>query len=654
MRFLYPPLFWTWAPLVLVPVVLYLFRPRPRTVRTSTLPFFKWLAREHHDSAWLKWLKHLLSLLLSILVILGTAGALARLVVAPAAESLKTVVILVDRSASMAARDADGESRLDEALALAEQRLAGLPAGIGVVVMAYDRRPEVLLSRSIDHRKVQRALASIEVYPTEGDPHAGLRLARQLAGLESPASIWHVTDAPVESAEGDSENVPSENPNSEDPAAEVPRLASGPADQPPEPDNLAKLTVEHLCVALPEPVNVGITGFDLGRLPLNRTQFEVFVQVHCAAPEPVEAELEMKLDGVPVAIRYLTLQPGGKQKPSMPPIDVKQDRDQVLTLKVSAPGDVLALDNVVHARIPRARPVKVLWISQSPDLFTEMALASLGTDEDFEVLQGPPSAWPPKEPADATIFDGWLPQEWPAEGSVIVINPPGPLGPLRAKRIEGVGLPLDTLRATNKGHPLLYGVATGRIALTQTAVVEAAGPLRSLWAGSAGPVLLAGEARGQRIVVLAFSPQHSERLPLMYSYPLLIGNAIYWAAEKQIESSRGTNRRTGELVELEGKEITWRNPGNKQSAETSVELKGRSTQLDRIGLWETDAGETGSASLLSTKDTLLPAEDRNPDTAQRDSTAASLFRGDLAPLLLWSVLVLLIVESWLFHRYVAY
>ena len=115
MRFLYPTLFFAWAALIIVPLLLYLFRPRPKTVRTSTLPFFKWLAREHQDNAWLKWLKHLLSLLITLFIIVACAAALARLVVAPASDATRTVVILVDRSASMNAVS-DGESLMARGL----------------------------------------------------------------------------------------------------------------------------------------------------------------------------------------------------------------------------------------------------------------------------------------------------------------------------------------------------------------------------------------------------------------------------------------------------------------------------------------------------------------------------------------------------------
>ena len=219
MRFLLPSLFYLWAPLVLVPILLYLFRPRPRTVKTSTLPFFKWLAKEHQDSAWLRVLKYLISLLLTILVVLAGAAALARLVVTPAAEDTKTVVILVDRSASMGALDADGQTRLDQALAALQQRVAGLTAAIGVVVIAYDQRPEVLLARSVDHREVERALASIKIRPTPSDPTTALQLARRLAAIETPAAIWHATDGSGDDASASPESNVDESPDGEAAAA---------------------------------------------------------------------------------------------------------------------------------------------------------------------------------------------------------------------------------------------------------------------------------------------------------------------------------------------------------------------------------------------------------------------------------------------------
>lgn len=212
---------------------------------------------------------------------------------------------------------------------------------------------------------------------------------------------------------------------------------------------------------------------------------------------------------------------------------------------------------------------------------------------------------------------------------MIAVNPPRSGGPFRAAPLKGGGLPVDALRATDRGHPLLYGVATARVAVMQTAVVEAEGTLEPVWTGPHGPVLLAGQAGGQRVVVLAFSPETSEQLPLLKSYPLLIGNAVYWSAEQELESARGMNRRTGDVVALRGSRLRWRAAA--------------------------DEGESGSAALLSARETVLPVAAEDPGNEGAGAGEGRLpLRGDLAPPLLWSVLALLVTESWLFHRHLIY
>ncbi len=643
MRFLHPSLFFLWAPLVLVPIVLYLLRPRPRTVRTSTLPFFKWLAREHQDAAWMKWLKHLASLLLSALVVLAGAAALGRLVTAPPAESLSTVVVLVDRSASMAARISGGETLLEQGLTAARERLAGLPEATGVVVMAYDRRPEVLLSRSFDRRAVHQALHAISVRPVEGQPGQAIRLAERLAALGTPAAVWHVTDEPGRGASADSDETPTgEEAEPVEPAGtEAARTLDA------MPDGV---TVESIRVALDWPINAGITAMQLRRQPLQEAKYEAFLQVHAQAQGPVDVELEMKLDGSLVELHRMTLQPGERAKLARP-VEAAPDGERIMTLAVSVEGDALPLDDVVHVRIPQLEPVRVLWIGREADPFTELALASLAAEGDVEVLRGGPSAWPPDVTPDVTIFDGWLPDIWPEDGAVIAIDPPGSLGPFHAARLEGGGVILDQVRATDRRHPLLYGVATERIALTQSALVEAAGTLETVWVGPEGPLLLAGETRGRRAVVMAFDPSRSERLPLTSSYPILLGNTIYWSAEGRLETLSGMNRRTGEIIDTKARRIVWRDPETGDDGEEVVELTGGSVELDRIGLWETEEAARGAAALLSERETVLPS---GGGDAESVAEAALLPRGDLTPLLIWAIVLVLIVESWLYHRCLIY
>lgn len=681
MRFLEPALFYVWGGLIFVPLILYLFRPRPRTVRTSTLPFFKWLAREHQDNAWLRRLKQLLSLLITLTVILFGASSLGRLVVSPSEDALATVVMLIDRSASMDARIDDGPTRMDEALSLLRTRLAGMPAGVGVSVIAYDRQPEVLLARTIDRREVERTLNAVSVRPIAGESAAALKLARRLAALETPAAVWHVTDFEPDLIREETDTTDGTDDLSV--AAEV-------QDDVASNEVLNAVDIRTFKVGLPRAINAGITAFQLRRVPLQQARpgYEAFVQIRSSSDSELPAELEVHQDGALVQLRKLTLEPGGVETLLIPidanvaseesNTDETEDAaasnsdseqngerqngkalraDRILTLKLNVEGDVLSSDDVLHARIPDVPPVRVLWLSDEPDPFVELAFSTISTSNDIQMLQGRPSVWPPKDPVDVVIFDRWTPEEWPADVAVIAIEPSKAIGPVRAVPIPGDGLPIENLRVTESDHPLLYGVASERIGVRQRVVLDATGPLQPLWTGPSGPVLVAGESRGQRVIVMGFSPQQSDRFPLTTSFPIYLANCVYWAAGNRLSETLGFSRRTGEIVELQGDELKWFEPGPAADAEpkSSARIKGHWNELDRIGLWETDSGQRGSAALLSTVETELPLTEAN-DVAASDSQAASpaessFLQGNLVPLLMWSVFVLLLTESWLYHRH---
>lgn len=610
MRFLFPPQL-AWALVALVPLLLYLFRRKPQRVPVSSLLFFKSLAREHQESAWLRRLKRLLSLLLTLLVIAGATAVLARLVVSPPAGSVRSVVVLIDRSASMGAKDGRGATRLAAAVAAVRERIAGLPGAVPVMLIAFDRHAEIVVPKTFDRRALERGLDGLEIRPLESDAAPALRLAAQLAEIETPAEVWVAAD-------------------------HVPELAAAPEH----------VRVRALAVPLAAPLNVGITAFDLRGLPLEFGRYEAFVQLQAVGPLPVETKLEVRIDGALTAVRELTLPPGGRENLLLP-IEARSGR--VLSLRAVAAGDQLAEDDEVQARIPEARPLRVVWVSPVADPFTQLALTALSHEGELAVFRAGPAAWPPSEPVDVAIFQNWLPKEWPAKLPVIVVNPPGALGPVQAARLAGAGLPVENLRAPRERHALLHGVATARLILTQTAALATEGPLEPLWTGPAGPVLSAGEVQGQRVVVMGFSPEQSENLPLSASYPLLLGNALQWAAQPATASSGVRCLRTGDTLTSRGTALTWLKPDGTKAGQER--LRNGWVALDRGGLWQTDAGETGSAALLSARETALPAgrAEAAPANARR-----SWLRGDLAWPLLWLVLAVLLVESWLFHRHAVY
>lgn len=625
MRFVHPSLL-IWGALAALPIILYLVRPRPRAVRVTTLPFFKSLDRAHQESSWLRRLKQWLSLLLTILVIAGAAAALARPIIAPSAEALQTIVVLVDRSASMQAQTTEGRSRLADGLNRVRAQLLGAAGDPGVIVMAYDRRPEILLSASHDQRAIGRAVDQIVARPIEGDVQRALELASVLAAVEKPAVIWHVTDQPVPDGSGKDQ------------------LVSLPAG----------VQLEAIRVGSAQTANAGITALELRRAPQSRSEIDAFVQVEAALDAPRDAELEVVLDGTLIELRKLTLRPNSPERMLLP-LKAAADREAALAVSIKLPGDSLAVDNTAFARVPPATALKVLWLTSRRDPFTETALGSLGAG--YDVLIGSPKDWPPAQPVDVAIFDGWLPKTWPTNLPAIVIHPPSSLGPVRVVPLAKDAAVSTRIRATDPRHPILYGVANDRVIVSQTAVVDAES-LEPLWLSSTlEPVLLAGQHRGQSLVVMNFEPGTSESFPLLPSFPLLLGNAINWSVAVSLDAHEGRNHRTGDLVELKhGDMVEWTDPveSKMQLPAARVEVSGPWYELNRTGSWNAASGTSGTASLLSASETRLSTVSADAAPSDEPSHAWHLPAGDFSVPLTWGLLVLLLLESWLFHRRAVY
>ena len=615
MRFLNPAylnLLW----LALIPLVLYLFRRRAKRVQVSTLLFFRTLAREHQESAWLRRVKKWLSLLLTMLVILFGVLALARPAKEAAGDTPGAVVFMIDCSASMAAMEGK-VSRLEEAKHRAHERLRALPETVVVSLVAFDDKPAVLLSRSHNRRECLRLLDAMTVSPTEGNTEVAFAVAKRLADLDKPAQIWHAGDASV----------------------------SDPAGTP------GYCFVD---VALFKVTNVGITGFLLRKAPLARDRYEGFVKISAAAANsgPVSATLEARIDGRIAQLREMELKPG-ESIPLILPLEGVHG--QMLELELKCSGDCLGLDNAVIAPLPALKPLLVAWIAEKPDPFTELALGSLVDAGRLDIIKGDSKNWPLKVKPDVYVFENWLPEVWPADAPVIALMPPRSCGPLRVKPLPGGGLPYDGVRSVAAEHPVLYRVNTSRLALTQTAVLDVSQSLETLWLAGSEPVLAAGEFNGRRLVVSAFSPSRSEQLALLPAYPLLLGNALYWCAENSEALSELKPLHTGQLISAPGL-TKWHAWDGKAFTTAADSAQGTLLALQRIGTWETADGRTGACILASSTETDVRKRAAGSAVSAPDAQSASrLVRSASLPQrLLWSLLAVLLIESFLFHRKAVY
>jgi hypothetical protein len=611
MRFLAPSyLHLAW--LALIPLALWLFRRQAKRVPVSTLLFFKSLAREHQESAWLRRIKKWLSLLLTLLVLFFAIFALARPSSDISADSPGAVVILVDCSASMAARDLQGLARLDEVKRRVKERVRALPDQVVLSLIAFDSRPRVLLSRSRNQRECLRLLDELAPAPVEGKVEAALNVAKRLADLEARSRIWLASDS-----------APSEVPD-----------------------------LDLISSALPEPLNVGITGFQIRHSPLARDRYEAFVKVSAAASNASKttSTLEVTLAGRIAQLRELELAPGESTALILP---LEGLRGQRLEMRLATAGDCYGWDDGLAAPLPKTRPLHVAWFAEKPDPFTEVALSSLIEAGRIEMKKGDPAAWPPKEQPDVFIFENWLPKDWPADKPVIALTPQQNSGPLRARVTRGV--PHDSVRAVQPDHAVLFRASSSRIAVTQTTVLDLPASLEPLWIAGNEPVLAAGEFNGQRLVVTAFSPAQSEQLALLPSFPLILGNALYWCAENSDALADMRTMHTGEMLATDSL-VQWHAWDGSQFIEISDTPANGLLTLNRIGSWEVGNDRGGTCALISDAESNLPKLDAKttltPPTNATIITASAF--STWPKRLIWLALALLLLESFLFHRKAVY
>jgi hypothetical protein len=611
MRFLTPQLLHL-AWLALIPLALYLFRKRARRVPVSTLLFFRSLSREHQESAWLRKLKKWLSLLLTLLVIIAAVIALARPTSEVGADSPGAVVVVVDRSASMSARDAQGRTRLDEVKKRLKDKLNTLPDQVVVSLVAYDAKPRVLLSRSRNRRECLRLLQEVQPTPIEAHPDAALTVIRRLAELEARSQVWHAGDIALPGTDG--------------------------------------LPYAFLDVALASPINVGITGFQIRRALLARDRFEAFVKVSAAKANPtkITATLEITLAGRLAQLREIDLEPGASSSLIVP---LEGVRGQRMEMHLKADGDCLGWDDAVAAPLPETRPLIVAMVAEKPDPFTELALASMIEAGRLEVLKGKPDAWPMKDKPDVYVFENWLPEVLPTDRPIIALNPPKSSGAVQVRRLQEPGLPHDSVRSVAPDHPLLFRIATGRLAITQTGVLDLQGSLEPLWMVGNEPVLAAGDVNGQRLVVTTFSPARSEQLALLPAFPLLLGNALYWCAEDSDAVSDLRALHPGDLLTEPGI-VEWTEWDGKQFLESSDQAGNGLLAIQRLGAWKTTE-RSGTSVLASLAETDLPALTNEASVSPQPhlpKITANAGISDWPRLLIWFALAILLLESFLFHR----
>jgi len=147
----------------------------------------------------------------------------------------------------------------------------------------------------------------------------------------------------------------------------------------------------------------------------------------------------------------------------------------------------------------------------------------------------------PNDPFNLYILDGFIPEQLP-NANLLFVNPP-------ANPLFEVGEYYgDITDMQVKNHTLTRYVDWSNIHVLQARKVQTPPWAETLISSGQGPLVFAGETKGQRIAALTFDLRESD-LPLQIAFPILFSNLIdYLAPPSAVGTSQSVH--PGESVSI--------------------------------------------------------------------------------------------------------
>lgn len=470
--------------LVLGPIIvaMYLLKLRREERRVSSTFLWQRVVRDVEANApWQKLRRNLL-LLLQLLLLLLLVLALARPFFLTNGIAGKNLIIVVDRSASMGAADGS-PTRLDAAKQQALTLIGQLADDGRATVIAAGGQTENLVSASTDRRQLRDAIEGIQLRTGGGsDLTQALTLAAALTARTADSEIAIISDG----------NVPS-----------LENLQPVPA------------TVRYFPVGQSRD-NVALSAMAMQPSPAGQT---LFAQATNYGPNQVTRRLDLYLDDQLFNAYNLTLASDPEQPQSIVVEVPAQVRKAEARLVDTGAADALPTDDRAWAVSTLGEGTTVRLVSPG-NRFLEVGLARLPSIKVSVVPTSTATFTETAAQVPLTIFDAVVPPQLPP-GNLLFIAPP------RSTTFFSVTgqVDLPALRPVPGDEPLLRNVKLSDVSVLKANKIQPGAWARTVVDGDGGPMLVAGERDGRKIVVLAFD-LHNSDLPVQVAFPLLLSNLV--------------------------------------------------------------------------------------------------------------------------------
>jgi len=613
---------WAWLFLLLVPLIIFYFLKlkRPR-LEIPSLALWRSVLNDQRVNSPFQRFKRNILLLLQILLLMFVVLAAMQPFFPSGAERAQYLPILIDTSASMAAVDAEGKSRLDEVKAEVRKLIDNMLSDQRLCLIAVSSTARQMTDFSDNQRYLRDTLDRLEVSQVSSRLEDALRLTQALARTVPIETAVLYTDGNV----------------------------------PPEVDFELPFQLNYQQVP-PAGKNIGITALNARR---SDTRWDVFVRVEGTKPAPgaddapTSATVTLLQNGKELANEMISLAGGQSQRIVFP---VETAGAGMLEVRLEPQGfDALASDNVAYLDLPVGRPLAVFC---PPELET-FRRALQGNKE---VVLYPSDEGESKAASyDLVITDRKADANLEAATFLFVGFIPDDLTKL-VHMEEKIAQVIDWQRSA----PLLQHVLLTDVQIADRPVsaegirdrdYEEAG-YEILAQGRTGPLVLRKETAGRTALYLLFHTDRST-LPYRVGFPILVSNAVQIAMQHAgLSEVRG--QQTGVLPprSLKPNQVYQVEAPDKSISEARTSTDGTlaGVAAPTIGRYVIREGNTDVASigvsLLTVTETSLATVPQLQFREMSIGASATMLKSDHP---LWGVFAaigfaLLLIEWWYFQR----
>ena len=580
-------------------IIFYFLKLRRREEPIASTLLWRRAVKDLEVNAPFQRLRKNLLLFLQLLVLGGALLALARPIIETTLSQEDSVIILIDRSASMNTVEAGDEARLtnakDQAIGLVRslnQRsntwfsLAGAAPSTRVMVISFSDHATVVSPFTTNTADLVSRIRAIE--PTD----ASTNLAEALTLSEAYLAQTTVEFAPDVAREG----------------SRLVLFTDGRVEDLNDV-SLRYGQIEAITVGETHK-NAGITALRVSRNFERPEKVEVFTELRNYSDEPLTTDVALYLDERLIDVEEVTI-PGaaaaegsadsltdtlraeeGGRKPI--PFELTLETGGVLEVRL-AKKDALDADNSAYAVVPPPRQLRVMLVTEDSFLLDfvlsgqPLAEYSKVTPAEYEALPDSKLLSEGRSRWDVIVFDRYSTKRLPIGNYVFLDGAP---------EIDGVSLTGDSRPSTfiwwDETHPVLRYAALEYVYIAEAQQLELPEEASVLAEGPSGPLIAQLARDGRQYIMLAFAVEKTNWWSRP-SYPVFFHSVLrYLGAAGAVGEIQGY--KPGETLTIPiGQDVTGARLARPDKSEAPLKPNAAGVAYygatEQVGIYELEADQ---------------------------------------------------------------